>query len=52
MEGVYVGRTHAALLAALSPPDRFAGVPRGQHACLSRNTVLYRSILICALVSL
>jgi 16S rRNA C967 or C1407 C5-methylase (RsmB/RsmF family) len=28
-------------LAALPPPDRFSGILRGQHACLSRNAVLY-----------
>jgi 16S rRNA C967 or C1407 C5-methylase (RsmB/RsmF family) len=28
-------------LAALPPPDRFSGILCGQHACLSRNAVLY-----------
>ena len=49
---VYVCCTHAALLA-LPPPDRFSGILRGQHSCLSRNAVLYfRGILIRALIPL
>ena len=37
---LYVGRTHAALLAALPRLYRLGGILHGQHSCLSRNTVL------------